>query len=361
MRGKPTSTFGILRAALPCVANQNGYIDIFSSWSVTIHIGALASGTHAPTVLTMADQPSERPVPERRPSAQRTRPPPDARPVGGRGGGRGPRGASGSPMRSRPGDRQSPPVPDGDTDAVAAPARAAPSRGERGLSSSKPRPGLVRRVASVDDAGSSQPLSTQPVILETHEDSEVDLLSRAAGRRLSIGTRKMSLGDVTGGQAPSPTARRTGSPANLAGSSAPSAEPGSARLRRSDEAGTEVDPHVASRLGDGEVEENINVGVRCRPIADHERRDGAVESVRIDRSSGQVLITEFNAGGDGETREEREEFKFNFAYPQGVETFEIYEEMVHPIISHLFGGFNGTVLCYGQTVRVVLLRRSRGV
>lgn len=35
------------------------------------------------------------------------------------------------------------------------------------------------------------------------------------------------------------------------------------------------------------------------------------------------------------------EFKFNYAYPSGVETFEVYEEMVHPIIRHLFEGFNG--------------------
>jgi len=125
--------------------------------------------------------------------------------------------------------------------------------------------------------------------------------------------------------------------------------------------------------GSSELEETINVGVRVRPIAPHEVKAGAAEAVRLDRSSGCISLHEpsRNGGssssgggvedGDGESSGHtssragdgggRDEFKFNFVYPSDVETFEVYDDLVNPILNHLFLGYNGTVLCYGQTGR----------
>lgn len=75
--------------------------------------------------------------------------------------------------------------------------------------------------------------------------------------------------------------------------------------------------------------------------------NGAYEAVTISREKGDVYI----AGEDDEASSSAysSHFHFNYTYPCEVETYEIYEEMVHPIVSHLFNGYNGTVFCYGQT------------
>jgi hypothetical protein len=121
-------------------------------------------------------------------------------------------------------------------------------------------------------------------------------------------------------------------------------------------------------------------------MAAHEVTAGAADAVRLDRATGRIAIhdpargsssnsssSSSSSGGGAEGGEAggegggghlsvrplavdhgvngRDEFTFNFVYPCDVETFEVYDDLVSPILHHVFLGFNGTVLCYGQTGR----------
>ena len=194
----------------------------------------------------------------------------------------------------------------------------------------------------------------------------------------------MSVGESS--RSPPPPNKRSDSPGLIleepgsgdSGSRAlANSRPGSPRS-----ASTAASMSSSSLPGDGssELEETINVGVRVRPIAPHEVKAGAAEAVRLDRSSGCISLHEpsrsgsssssCGGGGGGEDGDGdsssghnnaragdgggRDEFKFNFVYPSDVETFEVYDDLVNPILNHLFLGYNGTVLCYGQTGRFVI-------
>lgn len=55
---------------------------------------------------------------------------------------------------------------------------------------------------------------------------------------------------------------------------------------------------------------------------------------------------------DPETNEEKlhkEQFMFDNVFAPEATTMEVYEKIVSPIVGEAFNGFNGTVLCYGQT------------
>ncbi len=42
-------------------------------------------------------------------------------------------------------------------------------------------------------------------------------------------------------------------------------------------------------------------------------------------------------------------YAFDHVFDQDVKTIELYNRIVSPIVLDSFKGFNGTILCYGQT------------
>jgi kinesin family protein 3/17 len=76
-------------------------------------------------------------------------------------------------------------------------------------------------------------------------------------------------------------------------------------------------------------------------MSGNEREAGYATIVDIDQQSGGVAVT--NPAG------QKVNFKFDFAYPDGISQEEVYETTAAPIVAGVLEGFNGTIFAYGQT------------
>jgi kinesin family protein 3/17 len=63
--------------------------------------------------------------------------------------------------------------------------------------------------------------------------------------------------------------------------------------------------------------------------------------VQIDKSEGSVSVK--NPSG------QLVNFRFDFAFPDGISQDEVYEKTAAPIVTGVLEGFNGTIFAYGQT------------
>ncbi|RKP00389.1 hypothetical protein CXG81DRAFT_13292, partial [Caulochytrium protostelioides] len=89
--------------------------------------------------------------------------------------------------------------------------------------------------------------------------------------------------------------------------------------------------------------ENIQVVVRCRPINDRERAEGAdAVIVDVNEADGSVRVAPPNGG-------EPVPFTFDAAFGPDSDQHAVYERTARGIVASVLEGFNGTVLAYGQT------------
>ncbi|OHT09104.1 Kinesin motor domain containing protein [Tritrichomonas foetus] len=87
--------------------------------------------------------------------------------------------------------------------------------------------------------------------------------------------------------------------------------------------------------------EAVKVAVRLRPMSANEKKEGFHKIVDIDQSEATVYVT--NPQG------QKVNFKFDFAFPEGIPQEEVYDTTAAPIVSGVLEGFNGTIFAYGQT------------
>jgi kinesin family protein 3/17 len=87
--------------------------------------------------------------------------------------------------------------------------------------------------------------------------------------------------------------------------------------------------------------EAVKVAVRLRPMSSNEESQGFHSIIEVDQKNAQVYVK--NPAG------QTVNFKFDYAYPDGIAQEEIYETTASPIVSGVLEGFNGTIFAYGQT------------
>ena len=81
----------------------------------------------------------------------------------------------------------------------------------------------------------------------------------------------------------------------------------------------------------------VQVALRIRPLVPRERAEGDNECIRALPGLEQVILS------NGKN------FSFNYVFAQSSPQVEIYETSVQPLLTHLYKGYNVTVLAYGQT------------
>ena len=81
----------------------------------------------------------------------------------------------------------------------------------------------------------------------------------------------------------------------------------------------------------------VRVAVRVRPLITSEKRKGENNVVNVDKKTAQAILGKDRC------------FAFDFAYGIASKQEEIYNDIVKPLETKLFQGYNATLLAYGQT------------
>ncbi|XP_038606447.1 kinesin-like protein KIF3B [Tachyglossus aculeatus] len=90
--------------------------------------------------------------------------------------------------------------------------------------------------------------------------------------------------------------------------------------------------------------EAVKVVVRCRPASSKERAAGHAQVVAVDSKLGQVSVRSPRA-----PHEAPKTFTFDAVYDWTAKQLDLYDEAFRPLVDSVLGGFNGTILAYGQT------------
>jgi hypothetical protein len=114
-----------------------------------------------------------------------------------------------------------------------------------------------------------------------------------------------------------------------------------------------------------QYKQKVNVVVRVRPLIDREKDDeGELKLIEWNSKPEIVLVLIANVyivcvatkitwvvDSTSISNKEKEDCSFTFdkVYGQESTTEQIYNDVVAPIVKDAFNGFNGTILCYGQT------------
>ena len=89
----------------------------------------------------------------------------------------------------------------------------------------------------------------------------------------------------------------------------------------------------------------VKVVIRTRPTSDF-----ASKIYKIDPSKGTIGLNSEKRPEDGHVNNQTDSWKFNFEkILHNASQDEVYESTANDIISSVVDGYNGTVLCYGQT------------
>jgi kinesin family protein 4/21/27 len=88
--------------------------------------------------------------------------------------------------------------------------------------------------------------------------------------------------------------------------------------------------------------QNIRVALRVRPAIVSENSAGVVPAncVQIVQNEPQVIV-----GREAS----RKTFTYDYVYGPSSTQNEIYKELAAPLVNQFLGGFNATILAYGQT------------
>ena len=94
--------------------------------------------------------------------------------------------------------------------------------------------------------------------------------------------------------------------------------------------------------GNGEnLDTNIKVAVRCRPLNSKERNNGEPVCVKI--FPDQIVMTNpANAG-------EEHSFAFDLVFNEDSTQIEVWNKVGQPILNKAIQGYNSTIFAYGQT------------
>ncbi len=104
----------------------------------------------------------------------------------------------------------------------------------------------------------------------------------------------------------------------------------------------EIDDH-----GEANVDTNIKVAVRCRPLNSKERNNGEPTCAKI-YPEQIVLINPDN-------KTEEHSFAFDLVFPEDVTQEEVWLKVGQPILGKAISGYNSTIFAYGQTGKIKLL------
>lgn len=96
----------------------------------------------------------------------------------------------------------------------------------------------------------------------------------------------------------------------------------------------------ATSTSNGSNTNKISVAIRCRPQIDREREAKTEEFwiVKENEIVPKSIEVDSCVG-----------YKYDHIFNQTASTKDVYEGVVSPIVKKAVNGFNGTVLCYGQT------------
>ena len=96
--------------------------------------------------------------------------------------------------------------------------------------------------------------------------------------------------------------------------------------------------------------DNIKVIVRCRPLNARETRENALNIIRMDESSAQVIVDPPEQEKSAtQTKKVPRTFTFDAVYDQTSCNYGIFQASFKPLIDAVLEGFNSTIFAYGQT------------
>ena len=88
-------------------------------------------------------------------------------------------------------------------------------------------------------------------------------------------------------------------------------------------------------MGDKEIG-RVKVGVRIRPLSSSENGNEYVKS----KNSNQIIYSR---------KGEEIGTEFDYSFSPKVETKQVYDKLVQPMLDNVFNGYNATIFAYGQT------------
>ncbi|XP_061896968.1 kinesin-like protein KIF3B [Entelurus aequoreus] len=91
--------------------------------------------------------------------------------------------------------------------------------------------------------------------------------------------------------------------------------------------------------------EAVRVVTRCRPLSSKEEAANCQSILELDDKLGQIRVRNPKAPPD----EPVKVFTFDSVFGRESKQSDIYDDAVRPLVDAVLGGFNGTVLAYGQT------------
>ncbi|XP_075888977.1 kinesin-like protein KIF3A isoform X1 [Nelusetta ayraudi] len=93
-----------------------------------------------------------------------------------------------------------------------------------------------------------------------------------------------------------------------------------------------------------EVNDNVKVVVRCRPLNQKEKMMGNKQAVVVDEIRGTVTVNKLDA-----SQEPPKMFTFDTVFGPDSKQLDVYNLTARPIIDSVLEGYNGTIFAYGQT------------
>ncbi|XP_074529546.1 kinesin-like protein KIF3A isoform X2 [Halichoeres trimaculatus] len=93
-----------------------------------------------------------------------------------------------------------------------------------------------------------------------------------------------------------------------------------------------------------EVNDNVKVVVRCRPLNQKEKMMGNKQAVIVDEIRGTITVNKLET-----PQEPPKTFTFDTVFGPDSKQLDVYNLTARPIIDSVLEGYNGTIFAYGQT------------
>ncbi|XP_070768866.1 kinesin-like protein KIF3A isoform X1 [Enoplosus armatus] len=100
----------------------------------------------------------------------------------------------------------------------------------------------------------------------------------------------------------------------------------------------------SNKLEKPEVNDNVKVVVRCRPLNQKEKMMGHKLSVLVDEIRGTITVNKLET-----PQEPPKTFTFDTVFGPDSKQLDVYNLTARPIVDSVLEGYNGTIFAYGQT------------
>ncbi|XP_038555803.1 kinesin-like protein KIF3A isoform X4 [Micropterus salmoides] len=100
----------------------------------------------------------------------------------------------------------------------------------------------------------------------------------------------------------------------------------------------------SNKLEKPEVNDNVKVVVRCRPLNQKEKMMSHKQAVQVDEIRGTITVNKLET-----PQEPPKTFTFDTVFGQDSKQLDVYNLTARPIIDSVLEGYNGTIFAYGQT------------